>query len=124
MGCSAISVTSATFSQRGEARDEVVELKDEADVLAAEAGERGVVGGGEVVIAVADLAAGRHVEAAEDVQQGRLAAARGTEKDDEFARVEIEIDAAQRVDLHLAHAVDLGDAVHVEDRVRGCHGTI
>ena len=59
---------------RGQAGDQVVELEHEADVLAAVAGQRGVVGGGQVVVAVADGAGGRHVEPAEDVQQRRLAA--------------------------------------------------
>ena len=54
---------------------------------------------------------------AEGPRKGRLSAARGPEDDDEFSRVEIEIDTAQSVDLNLAHAIDLGDAVHVEDRV-------
>src|SRR5690242_12559556 len=103
--------------ESGEAGDEVIELEDEAHVLAAKAGEGGVTGGSEVVIEVMDFTAGGDVQATEDVQQGRLSAAGVPEDDHEFSGVEIEIDTAQSVDLNLAHAIDLGDAVHVEDRV-------
>jgi hypothetical protein len=44
--------------ESGEAGDEVVELEDEADMLAAEAGEAGITGCGEVVIEIVDFAAG------------------------------------------------------------------
>ena len=37
---------------RRQARDEIVELEDEADVLAAVTGQRGVVDGGQIVVAV------------------------------------------------------------------------
>ena len=52
------------------------ELEYEADVLTPIVGERGFTGVREVVIAVVNLAAARQVESADDVQQGRLAAAR------------------------------------------------
>ena len=99
----------------GQAGDQVVELEDEADVLAAVARQGGVVGGGQVVVAVADGAAGGHVQAAEDVEQRRFAAAGRPEQDDELALVQVEVDAAQGVDLDLAHAVDLGDPAGLED---------
>ena len=63
------------------------------------------------------VAAGRHVEPAENVEQRRFAAARGPEQHDEFARVKVQIDAAQRVHLDLAHAIDLGEPARFED---GC----
>jgi hypothetical protein len=54
---------------RGQAGNEVVELKDEADVRAAVLGQFGLGGGGEIVILVNDLTRRRDIEPAEDVQQ-------------------------------------------------------
>ena len=52
--------------QRREARDEIVELEDETDVLAAEASQRNVARRGEVVVEIVDLAAGRHIQARQE----------------------------------------------------------
>jgi hypothetical protein len=41
-------------------------------------------------------------EAAEDIEQRRLAVARGAQQYDEFTPIEIHIDAAQGLDGHLA----------------------
>ena len=73
-------------------------------------GERALVGGGEIVVAVADGARCGDVEPAEDVQQRRLSAAGRTENDDELGLVQVEIDAAQRVNVDVAHVVDLRQA--------------
>jgi hypothetical protein len=62
----AISVTSATFSSAVRLRDEIVELEDETDVLAAEASQRNVARRGEVVVEIVDLAAGRHIQARQE----------------------------------------------------------
>ena len=61
---------------RGQARDQVVELEHEADVLAPVAREPGLVARGQLAVVEPDVAGGRRVEPAEDVQQRRLAAAR------------------------------------------------
>jgi hypothetical protein len=69
----------------GQRREEVEELEDEAEDLAAQPGQRPVV---EVVIAAAvDLhaAAGRPVERAEDVEQGALAGPGRAHDGDELA---------------------------------------
>jgi hypothetical protein len=102
---------------RREAGDEVVELEHEPHVLAAVARERAVVGGHEVVVAEVHLAAGGRVEPAQDVQQGGLPAARRAEDHHELALEEVEVDALERVDLHLAHQIRLGQPARVEDRV-------
>jgi hypothetical protein len=85
---------------RGEARDQVVELEDEADVLAPVTRER--VARRRPVERASPryqltLARRGHVEAAEDVEQRRFAAAGGAEQHDELAVEELEIDAAQRL---------------------------
>ena len=101
---------------RREARDQVVELEDEPDVLAAVRGEERVVLAREVVIGVVDVAGRRHVEPAQDVEQRRLPAPGGAEQRDELAGVELEVDAAERDHVDLAHAVDLRDAAGTQDR--------
>ena len=72
---------------RGKRRNEVVELEDEADVVAAVLGELLVVGLAQFLPVIADVAGGGAVEPAEDIQQRGLAAARGAEQDDELAGV-------------------------------------
>ena len=81
---------------RGQAGDQVVELEDEADVAPPVARQLVLVGVGEVGAAIDDAAGGADVEAAQDVEQRRLAAARGAEQDDQLALEQIEVDAAQR----------------------------
>src|SRR5690625_32000 len=107
----------------GQAGDEVVELKDEADVVASVIRQSRFVGVGEVDVAVHDAAAAGRIEAAEDVEEGGFAAARGAEQHDEFARVEVEIDAPQRVHLDLTHIVDLREVAHLKDDVALHHHT-
>jgi len=58
----------------GEAGDEVVELEDEADGLAAKLGEAAIASVGQVLVAKDDLPAGGDIEATEDIQQGGFAA--------------------------------------------------
>ena len=86
-------------------------------MFAAEARELAVVGGGQIVIEEVDRAAGRHVEAAEDVQQSRLSAARRTQDDDELAPVEIEVDRPEGENVDFAHSVGLRQAARAKDRV-------
>ena len=90
-----------------QAGNQIVELKHEADVLAAVAGERGVVEFGELLPAVEHRAAGGHVEPAQDIEQRALAAAGRAQQHDELAGVQIEVDAAERVHVDFAHVIDL-----------------
>ena len=68
-----------------EVRDQVEELEHEADLAAAQARAAGLVGAGQVLALHAHLAAGRAVEAAEQVEQRRLAAAARPGDGDELA---------------------------------------
>src|SRR5690606_6317277 len=107
----------------GQARDEVVELEDEADVVAPERRQLALGGGTEVVAGVADGAGRGAVEPAEDVEERGLPAAGGAEEDDELAREEVEVDAPERVDLDLAGPVHLRQAARLEHRLaRGVAG--
>ncbi len=100
----------------GEARDQVVELEDEADVLAPVARQFGLARGGEVVVPPERFTRRRRVESAQDVEQRRLAAARGAEEDDELALADLEIESGERMHFDLAHPVGLGQAPGDEDR--------
>ncbi len=100
---------------RGEAGNEVVELEHETDMIASIAGEAGVVEFRKLLTAVEHGAAGGYVESAKDVEERAFAAARGAEQNDEFAGVEIEIDAAKRLNFDLAHMVDFGEFARRKD---------
>ena len=68
---------------------------------------------------VDQLAGGRHVQPAEDVEQGGLAAAGRAEQADEFAGVEFEVHAVQRHHVHLAGVIDLAQLPRFEHDPRG-----
>ena len=91
--------------EHGEARDQIVELEDEADMLAPIAGQLGLAGVDEIVVAPHRLARSRRIEAAEDVEQRRLAGAGRSQQHDEFAFVDVEVEVAQRMHGDLAHDV-------------------
>ena len=91
-------------------------------MLAAVLGQRGVVGRREILVVVQHLTGRRDVEPTEDVEQRRLATPRRPEQHDELAGVEIEVDAAQRMHVDLAHGIDLGDLAGREDRAPNDRG--
>jgi hypothetical protein len=73
-----------------EAGDQVVELEHEADVLAPVSGQFRLIGVGELMVGEADFSRRRGVETAENVEQRRFAAPRGTQQDNEFACANLE----------------------------------
>jgi hypothetical protein len=87
-------------------------------MVAPEAGQRPVGGAGELGVAKEDPPLGRLVERPEDVEERRLARARGPEQHDHLALDELDVDAAQGMHGRGAGAVDLGDAFRAEDRAR------
>src|SRR6516225_12025418 len=72
--------------ERGEARNQIVELKDKTNVFPSKSRKFLAARCRQVVIAIMHLSAGRHIKSAEDIQQCGLAASRRTEEDDEFSR--------------------------------------
>ena len=70
----------------------------------------------QVVLPVRDLSRRGHVEAAQDVEQRRLARTGRSQQHDELAAEQIEIDTAERMDRDLAHFVGLGHSPRREDR--------
>ena len=73
----------------------MVILEDEADVLVAEAGELRVGEGEWILVVQDDLAGGRAIERAEDLEERALAGAGGAEDRESFARGDAQIDAAE-----------------------------
>ena len=102
----------------GQAGNQVVELENESDVMAPVFRERRLVGGRQIAIAIGHRAARRHIEAADDVEERRFAAAGRPEHDDELAGSDRQRHAAQRMHVDLAHPVDLGDIPQGKDGVR------
>ena len=90
---------------RGEHRQEVEELEDEADVLATQLRQARVVEVGDVDSFDRHGARGRLVEPRKAVHQRRLARARRAHHGREVAVVDFEGDAAQRVDARAALSV-------------------
>ena len=81
--------------QGREFRQEVVELVDEAHLLAPQAGALGIPHRGRRTAADIDLAAVGALQQAGEVQQGALAGPRGRHQGDELARPDREIRLAQ-----------------------------
>ena len=81
-----------------QAGNQVVELKDETDVRPAVLRERRLVGRRQVLLAVHDLPGRRHVEASENVEQGRFAAAGRTQQDHELTGTDGLCQAGQELD--------------------------
>ena len=98
--------------------DEVELLEDEADGTAAHLGE--LVGGqvGDVVPVEHDGALGSGVHGTDDVHEGGLAGAGGADDGDPLAARDFQRDVVQGVQV----AVDLGDAVEAQQRVRRGRG--
>ncbi|GIK80993.1 MAG: hypothetical protein BroJett024_20980 [Alphaproteobacteria bacterium] len=93
--------------QHGQARYEIVELKYEADVLAAISRQLSIIGVDEVVISPPGLARRWSIKSAEYVQKGRFAGAGGTEQHHELALEYVEIDVPQSMNFNLSHQVGL-----------------
>src|SRR5437868_482852 len=93
--------------QRGELREQVVELEDEADVAVAEARQRLLSHLERVLAVVEDVAGGRRIERSDDVQEGALAHAAWPDQGRHFPGPQRERCAAQDVDLLLAQPVRL-----------------
>ena len=121
---------------RGEHRQEVEELEDEADVVPAQGREPGVVEAGDLGVADPDLPAVGVVQPREDVHQGRLARARRPHDGRQLPGRHVEVHAAQGVDDRLALAVAPRDAPGAHGRVgsgrealelrqgQRCHGVL
>ena len=80
-----------------------------------------VAGIDQIVVAPHRMTGAGRIESAEDVEQRRLAGARGPQQNDEFALIDIEVDVAKRMHCDLAHDIDLRQAAGAEHH--GLRGT-
>ena len=92
----------------GEDRQQVEELEDEAELVAAQLGQLAVVEAGDLDPVELDRAGGRLVEPGEDVHQRRLAGAGGAHDRGEAVALEGGADPGQGVDRRVALAVATG----------------
>ena len=100
-------------------RQQVEALEDEADLGVADLGPLVAVEPRDVDAVEPVAARGRPVEAADDVHQRRLARAGRAHDGHELAARDRQADPLERGDLDLAHVVDLGQVVDLDDR-SGC----
>jgi hypothetical protein len=98
--------------QRGRVGQQVEVLEHEADALVADLGQPVAVQPAHRLPGEQVLARGRRVEAAEDVHEGGLAGAGRTDHRHVVVGGDLEIDAAQGLDLDVPHRVDLPNALH------------
>ena len=104
----------------GQAGNEVVELEHEADVTAPVLGQRRFASRAQVLLAEHDLTGAGGIEPAQDVEQGRLAAAGGAQQHDEFAAGNVQVDFVQGAHGNVAAAVGLAQAPDAKHRLRRC----
>src|SRR6267154_4446961 len=111
----------------GEYGDEVVHLKDEADMAGAPLGEFVAGHVRDFVASHGDAAVGGDVQAAKQIEQRSLAGAAGAHEADEVAFVDVEIEALQDLDFFAAAAVsfvqsaDLNQAVGFSSAIDSDH---
>ena len=98
--------------ERAGTRQQIEGLEYEADAPAADASQRRLIQLRDVDALQQVLAAGRAVQAAENVHQRGLAGPRGAHDRDELAAVDRQPHAAQCVHLGVAQVIDLGRIAH------------
>ena len=110
--------------ERRECRDQIVILEHEADAVAAELGDRGIVELAGFLPLDEQTAARRPIEQADDVEQGALARSRRPDQGHEFAALQRQIDIVQHLDLdRRADIVGLAHAFEAQDRRALSHGS-
>ena len=108
---------------RGQHRQQVEELEDEADVVAAQLGQRRVVEVADLLARDRHGAGGRLVEAGEDVHQRRLAGAGRAHHGRQAAAGDVDRHVAQGVDGGVAVAVAAGQVAGRDDGLRRSDGS-
>ena len=97
----------------GEGRKQIEELEDEADFVAADAGEFVVGESGEGNAVQGDFAGGGLVEGANEIEESGLARAGRADEGDHFASGDVQVHAVEREDFALA-VVFLGELGNVD----------
>ncbi len=94
-------------AQRRGPREQVEGLKDEPDLLVADAGQLDVIEARHLTAVEHVRARGRRVEATDQVHQGRLARSGGPHDRQVLAGLDLEVDSVQRAHVLRAHPVEL-----------------
>ena len=102
--------------ERRRGADEVVALEHEPERLAPQARQLVALEARDILAHEAVGAGGRAIEAAEDVHQRGLARARGAHDRKVFARIDLQADPVQHLDVELAAAVGLGHVHELDQR--------
>jgi hypothetical protein len=105
-----------------EDRDQVEELEDEAELVAAQLGEVAVVEVADLHAVEHDRAGGGAVEPGEDVHQRRLAGTRRAHDRAESAAFELDAHPGERVDCGISFAVAATYVGGGHDRIHGPQG--
>ncbi len=98
----------------GHGREEIEKLEDDAEAFAAVGGEGGIVGSVQGEAVDGDLAGGRLVESAEQVEQRALPAAARSGHGDEFGRFDLQAQVAQGVHFAGGRGINTGDMAEVD----------
>ena len=101
--------------KRRQVADEVIELEDKADVVAAIGRELAGVEAAHARPVDRDGAARAGVHAAEHVEDRRLARARGADDDAEFTLFDRKADVVHRANFDLSAVVDLGNILKCDE---------
>ena len=108
--------------QRRQPGEQVEGLEDEADPAAPEGRQRRAGRAGDVLAGHHDPPLGGRVEGADEVEQRRLAAARGPQHHDELAPVDRQVDVLEGADRRVAHPVAARDPLE-RDQVAHARGS-
>ena len=100
-----------------QARDEIVELKHEADMGATVGGPLRLARSGQLVIPPSRMSRSRRIQSAEDVQQCGFSRPGRPEHDDELACPDLQIKAPQSVHRRVSAAVSLAELASDEDHL-------
>ena len=123
VGVFAVQQRQRDILQDGEARQQVEGLEDEADAVGAV--PRPPIGpeARDLLALEDDAAFRRRVHEAEDVHQGRLTRARGTEDRDKLAALKLQVDAGEGVHALVPHLVGLAQSADGDERRHAQRGS-
>src|SRR4030095_4216006 len=105
-------------ARRGQHRQQVVELEDEADMLSAPARQLTRARVRQIAAADHDAARRRAIEAANHVQQGGLAGSRWAHEREKLALRHLEIESLEHVDALGPAWIHLVDVLYLHQRFR------
>src|SRR6185436_12900884 len=101
----------------GQRRQQVVQLEHESHVLRSPSREPSAAERSDLDAADVNTAAARCIEAADQIEQGRLAGARRPHQREKFAGLDVEVHALQHVDAFTAAREVLVDIANLDENI-------